>query len=124
MTQAVQTLRSTGATVVLLTAPYYQQPEQADGSPWPEDDPARVNTYNRILRTVAAASGTGVVVADLNAHIDPGGQYAQTIDGVNVRYADGIHLTAAGAKVVAPWLLAESAQLGAANRAAAPTAAP
>ena len=114
---AVDALRSTGAVVVLLTAPYYQQQEQLDGSPWPEDDPARVDAYNGILTQVANASGNGVVVADLNARLDPGGQFAQYIDGIDVRYADGIHVTAAGAKLVSPWLLADVAHLGAANRA-------
>ena len=131
MEQAVAVLRSTGATVVLLTAVYYHQPEAADGSSWPEDDPRRVDAYNAMLRRVAAASGGGVVVADLNAHLDPGGHYAQFIDGQNVRYADGIHVSPAGAKLVAPWLLTEIARLGTENRAArvatggaAPGAAP
>jgi peptidoglycan/LPS O-acetylase OafA/YrhL len=118
---AVTTLRSTGATVVLLTAPYYRQPEQANGAPWPEDDPRRVDDYNALLRKAAAAAGPGVVVENLNAHLDPGGQYAQTIDGVDVRFADGIHVTAAGATLVAPWLLGQVGSLGTANRAAAGT---
>ncbi len=114
---AVSTLRSTGATVVLLTAPYYHQPEQADGEPWPEDNPARVDIYNRLLREVASQSGGDVVVANLNARLDPGGKYAQTINGVDVRFADGIHIDVAGAKMVAPWLLTRAAALGTANRA-------
>jgi peptidoglycan/LPS O-acetylase OafA/YrhL len=120
MRSAVAVLRSTGARVVLLTAVYYQQPEQADGSAWPEDDPPRVDRYNALLRQVAAEAGSGVTVEDLNAHLDPGGHYAQYIDGVNVRYADGIHVDAAGAKLVAPWLLADLARLAAANRAGTP----
>ncbi|HEX3462404.1 MAG TPA: acyltransferase family protein [Acidimicrobiales bacterium] len=119
MRSAVAVLRSTGARVVLLTAVYYQQPEQADGSTWPEDDPQRVDRYNALLRQVAAEAGSGVTVEDLNAHLDPGGHYAQYIDGVNVRYADGIHVDAAGAKLVAPWLLTDAARLAVANRASA-----
>ncbi len=119
MEQAVAVLRSTGATVVLLTAVYYHQPEAANGSSWPEDNPRRVNAYNAMLRQVAATSGGGVVVENLNAHLDPGGHYAQFIDGKNVRYADGIHVSPAGAKLVAPWLLGQIAKLGAAHRAAA-----
>ncbi len=119
MAQAIRVLRQTGATVVLLTAPYYQQPSQPDGQPWPEDDPARVNTYNRLLRQAAAAAGPGVVVENLNAHLDPAGHYTQYLDGVDARYADGIHVSAAGAKVVAPWVLTVAHQLGVAHRAAA-----
>ena len=114
--KAVEALGSTGATVVLLTAPYYHQVEQADGNPWPEDNPARVNRYNAILRDVAAASGGHVVVVDLGGKLDPGGHFDQYVDGVNVRFADGIHVTQAGAGLVAPWLLQEAATLGQASR--------
>ena len=115
---AVADLRSTGATVVLLTAVYYHQQEQTSGASWPEDDPQRVNRYNAMLRQVAAESGGGVVVEDLNAHLDPEGTYAQYIGGVNVRFADGIHVDPAGAKLIAPWLVRNLAALGTANRAA------
>jgi peptidoglycan/LPS O-acetylase OafA/YrhL len=117
MQSAVSALRSTGATVVLLTAVYYHQLEQADGAAWPEDDPKRVDLYNAMLRRVAAEAESGVVVEDLNAHLDPGGHFVQYINGVNVRYADGIHVDPAGAKLVAPWLLTQVAQLGTVNRA-------
>ena len=124
ITAATGVLGSTGATVVLLTAPYYQQPEQADGQPWPEDDPARVDRYNALLRQTAAASHGRVVVADLGARLDPHGRYTRTIDGVVVRFADGIHVTPAGAALVAPWLLDLSVRLGTADRAAAATRPP
>ncbi len=91
--------------MVLLTAPYYRQQEQGDGQPWPEDDPARVDRYNALLRQVAAASGGRVVVADVNAKLDPDGRFTTTVDGQVVRFADGIHVTPAGAKLISPWLL-------------------
>jgi hypothetical protein len=116
--KAVSVLGSDGAHVVLLTAPYYQQPEQVDGQAWPEDDPARVDRYNALLRRVAAASGGRVSVADLGGRLDPHGHYTRTVDGVVVRFADGIHVTPAGAALIAPWLLTTSADLGTANRAA------
>ena len=118
LTEATSVLGSTGATVVLLTAPYYRQPEQTDGQPWPEDDPARVDAYNSLLRQVATPVHGRVVVADLGSRLDPGGHYTTTIGGVFVRFADGIHVTPAGAKLVAPWLLTRSAELGKADRAA------
>ena len=116
---AVADLRSTGATVVLLTAVYYHQLEQTSGAGWPEDDLHRVDRFNAMLHQVAAESGGGVVVEDLNAHLDPGGKYAQYIGKVNVRFADGIHVDPAGASLIAPWLLKNLAALGAANRSAA-----
>jgi hypothetical protein len=125
LTNAVMALGSTGATVVLLTAPQYHQVEQADGNPWPEDDPVRVIRYNSILRQVAASSSITVVVADLGGRLDPGGHYRQRVDGTDVRFADGIHVTKAGAELIAPWLLREAAALGQSARAtSAPVAAP
>jgi peptidoglycan/LPS O-acetylase OafA/YrhL len=117
VTAAVHVLRSTGATVMLLTAPYYHQQEQLDGAPWPEDNPARVKTFNGILRKVSAGAGGGVVVVNFNAQLDPGGHYDQYVESIDVRFADGIHVSADGAKLVAPWLLRQVAQLGRANRA-------
>jgi hypothetical protein len=122
LSQAIAVLGSTGATVVLLTAPYYQQPEQADGQPWPEDDPARVDRYNTLLRQVAASSHGRVEVMELGARLDPHSHYTRTVDGVVVRFADGIHVTPAGATLVSPWLLTTSAGLGTRNRATATAA--
>jgi len=127
LTRATSVLGSTGATVVLLTAPYYRQQEQGNGQGWPEDDPARVDRYNALLRQVAAGSNGRVVVADVNARLDPQGHFTTTVDGQVVRFADGIHVTPAGAKLISPWLLDLSARLGAAARADAavtPTTTP
>jgi len=122
--RATAVLGSDGAHVVLLTAPYYQQPEQVDGRPWPEDDPTRVDRYNALLRQVASASQGGVTVLALGARLDPHGHFTSTIDGVVVRFADGIHVTAAGAGLVSPWLLTTAAGLGSANRVVAQATPP
>ncbi len=119
LTAATSVLGSTGATVVLLTAPYYRQQEQSNGQQWPEDATARVDRYNTLLRQVAAGSKGHVVVVDLGAKLDPGGHYTSSVDGVVVRFADGIHVTQAGALQLAPWLLTRAADLGTANRATA-----
>ena len=107
-------------------APYYHQLEQADGQPWPEDAPERVDRYNSMLRLVAARSHGRVVVADVNARMDPRGHFTTTVGGQVVRFSDGIHVTPAGAKLISPWLLNMSEQLGTANRAvgAAATTSP
>jgi peptidoglycan/LPS O-acetylase OafA/YrhL/lysophospholipase L1-like esterase len=115
---ATRVLGSQGATVVLLTAPYYKQQEQSGGQAWPEDARARVDRYNALLRHVVAASNGKVVVADVNARLDPNGQFTTTVDGQVVRFADGIHVTEAGAKLISPWLLTKAAELGTAARAA------
>ena len=118
--KAVAVLGSNGATVMMLTAPYYHQVEQTDGNPWPEDNPVRVNRYNALLRYVAASSGGRVVVADVGGKLDPGGHFTRTVDGVNVRFTDGIHVTQAGAELIAPWLLQDAASLGQRIRAMSP----
>ena len=122
--QATAVLGSDGAHVVLLTAPFYQQPEQGNGQAWPEDDPARVDRYNSLLHQVAATSQGRVTVLGLGAELDPDGHYTSTIDGVVVRFADGIHVTPAGAALVSPWLLTTAAGLGTANRAVAASTPP
>jgi hypothetical protein len=121
---AVHVLRSTGAVVVLLTGGYYRQPEQEDGQPWPEDNPQRIERYNAMLRQVAAMYPSGVVVENLNKHLNPSGRYQQTLDGVDLRYQDGIHVTPAGGRLIAHWLLTQVHQLGTANRANTPAAPP
>jgi len=117
--QAVSVLGSTGATVELLTAPYYHQPSaQPDGRPWPEDAPALVDTFDRLLADVAAKDPGRVVVEPLGARLDPGGKYASQIGGQAMRL-DGIHLTVAAGRYVQPWLLPKVVALGMSERARA-----
>lgn len=113
----IDILRSTGAVVVLLTAPYYHQPPQPDGQSWPEDQPARVNSYNAMIRQIAAANPDKVKVLDLNKVLDPNGHYTSVLDGKVVRFSDGIHVNPTGAALVAPWLLDAAHQIGQAGRA-------
>jgi hypothetical protein len=115
LNRAVDVLGSTGSKVVLLTCPYLSQPEQADGQPWPDDNPARVNTYNRLLDKVAAEH-RGVEVIDLGAYVSPGGRYSPVVDGIDVRDPDGLHFSLAGGKFVAPWLLPQLYSVGVAHR--------
>ena len=114
---SIRLLGSQGATVALLTAPYYQQPERSDGSRWPEDDPARVDTYNRIIRQLVAEAPMTTKVIDVHRKLDPRNRYTQRIDGVTVRYSDGIHVTPQGARLIGPWLLDQVARIGKASRA-------
>ena len=114
----IQLVGSTGARVVLLTAPYYHQPPQADGQLWPEDQPSRVNAYNAMLHEIAAANPDKVTVLDLNKALDPQGRYTNTLNGTVIRFSDGIHLNPAGAALVAPWLLDAVHQIGLTARSA------
>ena len=117
--QVVGVLSARGARVVLFTMPYLQPPEEApDGSTYPENRTSRVDEYNQILRRVAARHPATVTVIDLNAILDPGGRFQTVVDGVTVRWADGIHVTRAGGQWAAQFVLPTVAQLGLDTRAA------
>ena len=107
--KSISVVGERGATVVLLTAPYTRRMERADGGLFPEDTPARVDAWNRLLRAVAAE--TGARVLDLNRVICPDGRFTWAIDGLQVR-SDGLHFTPAGVqRVIAPWLLPRLARI-------------
>jgi peptidoglycan/LPS O-acetylase OafA/YrhL len=117
--QVVGVLSAQGARVVLFTMPYLQPPEEApDGSTYPENRASRVDEYNQILRRVASRHPTTVTVIDLNAILDPGGRFQTVVDGVTVRWADGIHVTRAGGQWAEQFVLPTVAQLGLDARAA------
>jgi peptidoglycan/LPS O-acetylase OafA/YrhL len=109
MTTAIQVLSAGGGKVVFLTTPYYDTGEQPNGQPWPEDDPARVDQYNAMLRHVAAQHPGVAYVLDLNKIADPERHFQPVIDGVPVRYTDGIHWTFAGDDWLAPRILPQIA---------------
>jgi hypothetical protein len=102
--RAVSVLSAQGARVIFFTSPYYDEGEQFDGTPWPEDDPVRVNRWNALLRQVAAGHKGTVSVIDLGGYLSPGGQYASVVHGVAVRWATNIHITPAGAALLAPFV--------------------
>ncbi len=78
--------------MVLLTAPCFDSGEQPNGMPWPEDDPARLERYNQLLREVAAEHPATVRVEDFDSMVCPGGVYSTTRDGVQIRDGDGVHI--------------------------------
>ncbi len=111
---AVREATSTGALLMMLTAPCFSSGEQPNGQPWPEDSPARLARYNAILRQVAAEHPQSVEVVDFRSMLCPGGQFQTSIDGVQIRDADGVHIvptTGAGQWLDAK-LLPEAVRLG------------
>jgi peptidoglycan/LPS O-acetylase OafA/YrhL len=94
---AVKVAGSGGADVVLLTAPCYDTGEQPDGQGWPEDSPARLTVYNRLVREVGATSPHTSVI-NFSAMACPAGHYQKYIEGVPARY-DGVHFTIGGGVV-------------------------
>jgi hypothetical protein len=108
--KAVGIAGSRGAAVVLLTAAYTHRAERPDGSLYPEDQPDRVDAWNRLLRAHAAAHPDETVL-DLNPVVCPQGTFTWKVDHVRIR-SDGLHYTPAGVqRIIAPWLLPKLAAI-------------
>jgi len=72
---------------------------------WAEDDPARVDDWNALLRRyVKDRNDPNVTVADLNGYVSPKGRFANARDGVTLRY-DGVHFNPEAGQLVFRWLL-------------------
>jgi hypothetical protein len=111
-------LSADGAKVAFLSMPYLDPPDETlNGALSPEDSPARVDEFNRILGAVAARHRGVVSVIDLNRILDPAGQFESKIDGVTVRWADGIHISKEGGEWLQARVLPSIAQLGLEARA-------
>lgn len=110
---------STGAHMVFLTAPCTDEGEQPDGAPWPEDDPARLAVYNKLVREVAAEHPSTDSVVDLHAAACPGDKFSTTVGGRVIRQSDGVHFSVAGGEVLAPELMPEIVAAGRAQMAGA-----
>jgi hypothetical protein len=109
--KAVVAASAGGARVAFLTAPYYSRGEQPDGSIWPEDDPDRVDAFNRLLRAVAAQQPRQVRVIEFGRRTSGGDhEYVAELDGVVLRY-DGVHFTDDAARWIQPWLERELARV-------------
>ena len=94
LTSAVKLIKSYGAAPVILTSPYY-----GDGTA-----NADVDAWNSIVKVVAGSSD--VTELDLNALLDPSGSYSSSVDGIEARTSDGVHLTSDGVtELIDPWLL-------------------
>ncbi len=122
MEQVVAVLSARGAKVVLFTMPYIDPPEEApNGSLYPENRNSRVDEYNQILERVAARHPDEVTVINLNKLLDPSGHFQTVVDGLTVRWADGIHITKAGGQWLEPFVLPTIAELGLEARASGRT---
>ena len=96
MQDAIDLLSSSGAPLLLLTAPYF--------NPFTIKD-AEIDKLNALALTVARENAATVTVLDLNRVLGPDGDYTASIDGVRVRQSDNTHLSEAGADLVANWLV-------------------
>jgi peptidoglycan/LPS O-acetylase OafA/YrhL len=105
---ATQLLGSTGANVVLLTAPYFSRPELVGqtGHAWPEYEPWRVDHVNALFSDFLVSHPGRYTLLDLNRFVSPGGKFTDELGGVSPLRGDGVHFTIEGATYVATqWLV-------------------
>jgi hypothetical protein len=110
---AIAILHSFGARVVLFTMPYVDPTQrQSNGAPYDEDVPSRARQFNALVRQVARAQPKVVTVVDLNHLLAPAGVYTDSVDGIDVRSSDGIHISLDGGELLQREILPQIAQLG------------
>ena len=117
---AISIFHTFGARVVLFTMPYIDPNDrQPDGLPWSENTPASVQAYNALVRQVARSDPRQVSVIDLNRMLSPHGVYTASLDGVDVRLPDGIHISQAGGELLQRAILPEIDRIGMEDETAA-----
>jgi hypothetical protein len=122
---AADLVNATGARLVFLTAPCTDEGVSPDGTPWPEESPARLAEYNKLVRQVAAERPQTQSVVNLDAAACPGGHYSATKDGQTIRtVSDGVHFTIAGGIVLAPYVMPQIVAAGRAQEAQAGAGSP
>jgi hypothetical protein len=104
--EAVDTFAARGARVVLFTMPDIDAADEAPGSAaYPENDQSRVDEFNAIVAGVAAHRRSLVTLIDLNKKLDPHGHFQLAVDGVPVRWPDGVHISKAGGEWLQSFIL-------------------
>jgi hypothetical protein len=117
LNDVVTLLSSTGAKVVLFTMPDLMLAPSSDGPPYADDNPIRVTEFNAIVTSVARERSKVVTLINLNKVLDPHGHFQSVVDGVTVRWADGIHISQPGGEWLQPAILPTVARLGLERRA-------
>jgi peptidoglycan/LPS O-acetylase OafA/YrhL len=113
---AIVVLSARGARVVVLTTPYFRQPWRLPVDPNRSSfNNAWVDRMNGSAFDAVAEAPRRAAILDLNALLDPDGRWTGTVDGIDVRAPDTIHLSDAGADFVARWLVPQA--LGLVERA-------
>ncbi len=114
--QAIDTLTSTGAAVVIPTVAC-TEPKADNGEldiSRSAFNPKRVRAANEVLEDLALDNGDRMVLVDLNGYVCPGGRYTDRLHGVDPLRVDGVHYTNAGSDLIGKWLapkLAAAARL-------------
>jgi peptidoglycan/LPS O-acetylase OafA/YrhL/lysophospholipase L1-like esterase len=105
LTDAIDTLSSDGATVVLLTTPRFERQDDVSASVWTQNDRWRTDHLNDLFKEAAEQRPNQVELVDLGGFVcpDPDVCIQRLDDGSPVRF-DGLHFSEEGAQVVADWL--------------------
>ncbi len=106
MQQAIDTLTSTGAAVVIPTVACTQSKTDNGSQTLARSafNPARVRAANRILRQLAVENADRMLLVDLNGYVCPGGTFRDSLHGVDPLRVDGVHYSTAGSDLVGRWL--------------------
>ena len=114
--RVLRAITDRGVNVALLTSPYFDGERRPDGGRWPEEEPARVDAFNRILTRAAARDPEHLALVQLNRLASQDGRYVRRKHGIELRMADGVHFHAEGADWLAGKLLDDLERLGRAHR--------
>jgi peptidoglycan/LPS O-acetylase OafA/YrhL len=113
--EAVQDLLSGAPVVVLLKSPAIDW--VGYGAALIEDESRSVNNpdwialWNRSLERVARRYPGKVRLLDTNELLSPGNRFAFSVDGVEMRTFDGLHLTPGAQRMLGNWLWGQFRQL-------------
>ena len=94
-----------GVPVVLMSAPYYEPAGDPAAGMFPETNPLRVDELDAILSEVPDWYPGQVSFLPLGSLLDPGGHWSFVVGGVVARWAEGVHVTPAGGRMLAGFLL-------------------
>lgn len=65
----------------------------------------RISALDAVAREIASANPRRVTLINLGQRLSPDGRYAQSVDGVVIRAADGVHISEPGGEWLTPWLV-------------------
>ncbi len=100
--EALDVLSSGGARVIVLNEPYFRQPWRLPVDPGRSSfNNAWVERQNGVAFDVASEDPARATLFDLNLLLDPDGRWTAAVDGIAVRAPDTVHLSDAGADLVA-----------------------
>ena len=74
-----------------------------------------ISRFNQLTRRVAQSMPNEVTVIDLNKMLSPNGKYDTVVDGVRVRWSDGVHVSYAGGELLQRSILPTVDRIGLAD---------